>query len=151
MTAMSVMQLLKKPGRVVDGTIKLNGEDLLKMNKREINDIRGNRISMIFQEPMTALNPVYTIGKQAMEALMIHQKISKEEAKAKVIDMFAKVGIPEPDIVDGNSIAIDIKKRIVLPIKNQQRFHTVSIVLVRRGWIADRGVDPRATIQIRWA
>lgn len=97
MTAMSVMQLLKKPGRVVDGTIKLNGEDLLKMNKREINDIRGNRISMIFQEPMTALNPVYTIGKQAMEALMIHQKISKEEAKAKVIDMFAKVGIPEPE------------------------------------------------------
>ena len=87
MTAMSVMQLLKKPGRV----------DLLKMNKREINDIRGNRISMIFQEPMTALNPVYTIGKQAMEALMIHQKISKEEAKAKVIDMFAKVGIPEPE------------------------------------------------------
>ncbi|HIV80758.1 MAG TPA: ABC transporter ATP-binding protein [Candidatus Avanaerovorax faecigallinarum] len=97
MTAMSVMQLLKKPGRVVDGTIKLNGEDLLKMNKREINDIRGNRISMIFQEPMTALNPVYTIGKQAMEALMIHQKISKEDAKAKVIDMFAKVGIPEPE------------------------------------------------------
>ena len=97
MTAMSVMQLLKKPGRVVDGTIKLNGEDLLKMNKKEINDIRGNRISMIFQEPMTALNPVYTIGKQAMEALMIHQKISKEEAKAKVIDMFAKVGIPEPE------------------------------------------------------
>lgn len=97
MTAMSVMQLLKKPGRVVDGTIKLNGEDLLKMNKKEINDIRGNRISMIFQEPMTALNPVYTIGKQAMEALMIHQKISKEDAKAKVIDMFAKVGIPEPE------------------------------------------------------
>jgi peptide/nickel transport system ATP-binding protein len=97
MTAMSVMQLLKKPGRVVDGTIKLNGEDILKMNKREINDIRGNRISMIFQEPMTALNPVYTIGKQAMEALMIHQKISKEDAKAKVIDMFAKVGIPEPE------------------------------------------------------
>lgn len=97
MTAMSVMQLLKKPGRVVEGTIKLNGEDLLKMNKREINDIRGNRISMIFQEPMTALNPVYNIGKQAMEALMIHQKISKEEAKAKVIDMFAKVGIPEPE------------------------------------------------------
>lgn len=97
MTAMSVMQLLKKPGRVVEGTIKLNGEDLLKMNKREINDIRGNRISMIFQEPMTALNPVYTIGKQAMEALMIHQKISKEDAKAKVIDMFAKVGIPEPE------------------------------------------------------
>ncbi len=97
MTAMSVMQLLKKPGRVVEGTIKLNGEDILKMNKREINDIRGNRISMIFQEPMTALNPVYTIGKQAMEALMIHQKISKEDAKAKVIDMFAKVGIPEPE------------------------------------------------------
>ena len=97
MTAMSVMQLLKKPGRVVDGTIKLNGEDILKMNKREINDIRGNRISMIFQEPMTALNPVYTIGKQAIEALMIHQKISKEDAKAKVIDMFAKVGIPEPE------------------------------------------------------
>lgn len=97
MTAMSVMQLLKKPGRVVDGTIKLNGEDLLKLNKKEINDIRGNRISMIFQEPMTALNPVYPIGKQVVEALVTHQNISREEAKAKTIEMFTKVGIPEAE------------------------------------------------------
>lgn len=96
MTAMSVMQLLQHPGKVVAGTITLNGENLLEKSKHEMDDIRGNEISMIFQEPMTSLNPVYTIGKQTMEAVMTHQKVSKEEAKNRAIDIFAKVGIPEP-------------------------------------------------------
>ena len=97
MTAMSVMQLLQYPGRVVDGEILLDGENLLEKSKREMDDIRGNKVSMIFQEPMTSLNPVYTIGKQVSEAILIHQKVSKEEARERVIDIFRKVGIPEPE------------------------------------------------------
>ena len=97
MTAMSVMQLLQYPGRVVDGQILLGGEDLLKKTKKEMDDIRGNRISMIFQEPMTSLNPVYTIGKQVSEAILTHENVSKEEAKKRTIDIFRKVGIPEPE------------------------------------------------------
>ncbi len=98
MTAMSVMQLLKYPGRVVEGEILLDGEDLLKKTKREMDDIRGNKVSMIFQEPMTSLNPVYTIGNQVSEAILTHEKnVSKEEAKQRAIDIFRKVGIPEPE------------------------------------------------------
>lgn len=97
MTAMSVMQLLQYPGKVVAGEILLNGEDLLKKTKNEMDEIRGNHISMIFQEPMTSLNPVYTIGKQVSEAILIHNKVSKDEAKRRAIDIFQKVGIPEPE------------------------------------------------------
>ena len=97
MTAMSVMQLLQHPGRVVDGEILLKGENLLKKTPRQMCDIRGNEISMIFQEPMTSLNPVYTIGKQVMEAVRQHQDVSKEEAKKIAIDIFKRIGIPEPE------------------------------------------------------
>ncbi|MDO5302873.1 MAG: ABC transporter ATP-binding protein [Clostridia bacterium] len=97
MTAMSVMQLLQKPGKVVDGEILLDGENLLDKSMKEIDEIRGNRISMIFQEPMTSLNPVYTIGKQVSEAILTHENVSKEEAKERAIDIFRKVGIPEPE------------------------------------------------------
>ena len=97
MTAMSVMQLIVSPGRIVDGTIELECENLLDKSKKEMADIRGNRISMIFQEPMTSLNPVYTIGKQVVEAIRQHSDVSKEEAKKRAIDIFRKVGIPEPE------------------------------------------------------
>jgi len=98
MTAMSVMQLIEHPGRVVAGTIELEGENLLDKTKREMDDIRGNKISMIFQEPMTSLNPVYPIGKQVMEAILTHNKnVSKAEAKERTIEIFRKVGIPEPE------------------------------------------------------
>lgn len=97
MTAMSVMQLLKYPGRVVEGEIIVDGEDLLKKSKKEMDEIRGNKVSMIFQEPMTSLNPVYTIGKQVSEAILTHEKVSKEEAKQRAIEIFRKVGIPEPE------------------------------------------------------
>ncbi|MGN0714466.1 MAG: ABC transporter ATP-binding protein [Anaerovoracaceae bacterium] len=97
MTAMSTMQLLQYPGRVVAGEILLDGENLLEKTKKEMDEIRGNRITMIFQEPMTSLNPVYTIGKQVSEAILIHENVSKEEAKQRTIDIFRKVGIPEPE------------------------------------------------------
>ncbi len=98
MTAMSIMQLVQKPGRIIDGSIELEGEDLLKYSGDNMRNIRGNKISMIFQEPMTALNPVYTVGRQVTEAIRIHHHdIDKEEAKKMALDIFNAVGIPEPD------------------------------------------------------
>lgn len=97
MTAMSVMGLLRYPGKVVDGTIVLNGRDITHLKPKELADVRGNEISMIFQEPMTSLNPVYPVGRQVREAILLHQKMSKDEAKQKVIEIFRAVGIPEPE------------------------------------------------------
>ena len=97
MTAMSVMQLVKDPGKIVDGQIMLMGRNLLELSKKEMQSVRGNEISMIFQEPMTSLNPVFTVGKQVREAILLHQDVSKEEAKEKVIEIFRKCGIPEPE------------------------------------------------------
>ena len=94
-TALSVMRLLQSPGRITGGEIALGGADLVKMGDAEIRKIRGNKISMIFQEPMTSLNPVYTVGKQVSEACIIHQGLSKAEAKERVIDIFKQVGVPE--------------------------------------------------------
>ena len=81
MTAKSIMDLLKYPGRVVDGEILLEGRDLTKLSQKELKKIRGEEVSMIFQEPMTSLNPVVKVGKQVREAILLHQKIGKKEAK----------------------------------------------------------------------
>ena len=89
MTAMSIMGLIKNPGKTVGGSIDFCGTELTK--------IRGKDISMIFQEPMTLLNPVVKVGKQVMEAIILHEKISKEEAKMRVIEIFNEVGIPEAE------------------------------------------------------
>ncbi|MDD4324751.1 MAG: ABC transporter ATP-binding protein [Eubacteriales bacterium] len=97
MTAMSVMDLLPKNGRVAQGHIFFKGEDLLKKTEEERRDISGNKISIIFQEPMTSLNPVMTVGKQVMEAITLHNKVSRKDAKERVIDIFRAVGIPEPE------------------------------------------------------
>jgi len=97
MTAMSVMGLLPKIGRVAEGQILLKGEDLLQKTEEERRDISGNQISIIFQEPMTSLNPVMTVGKQVMETITLHNKVSKTEAREQVIDIFRAVGIPEPE------------------------------------------------------
>lgn len=97
-TSLSVMGLIPSPpGKVIDGEILFKGEDLLNKNKKEMQDIRGNKISMIFQEPMTSLNPVFTVGKQISESIMRHQKLSKKEAEKKVIEMLELVGIPSPE------------------------------------------------------
>lgn len=97
MTAMSVMGLLRHPGRIVEGTILLDGRDITHLSRKEQSKIRGNEISMIFQEPMTSLNPVYQVGKQVQEAILLHQKATKDEAKKRVIEIFREVGIPEPE------------------------------------------------------
>ena len=97
MTALSIMRLVPNPpGKIVGGTITLEGKDLLQLEESEMRDIRGNDISMIFQEPMTSLNPVLTIGHQIAEAVRLHQDLSKSAAAEKAVEMLRLVKIPEP-------------------------------------------------------
>ncbi|MFW6264547.1 MAG: ABC transporter ATP-binding protein [Bacillota bacterium] len=97
-TSLSVMRLIPDPpGKIVDGEILFKGKDLSKVKLSKMQDIRGNEISMIFQEPMTSLNPVYTIGDQISETIIIHQNVNKKEAKIRAIEMLKKVGIPLPE------------------------------------------------------
>lgn len=93
-TSLSIMGLLQYPGRVVDGEILLNGEDILTYSKDQMRKVRGKEIAMIFQDPMTSLNPVYTIGNQVMEMILEHEKMSRREARARAIEMLKLVGIP---------------------------------------------------------
>jgi oligopeptide/dipeptide ABC transporter ATP-binding protein len=94
-TALSVMRLIERPGRIVEGSIRLANRDLLAMSDEEMRDVRGNSISMIFQEPMTSLNPVYTCGDQISEAISLHEGISKREANERAVEMLGQVGIPD--------------------------------------------------------
>lgn len=97
-TALSIMQLVPNPpGHIDGGEITFKGQNLLKMRPDEVRAVRGNRISMIFQEPMTSLNPVFTIGDQIAEAIRLHMKLSKKEAYARVIDLLRRVEIPDPE------------------------------------------------------
>jgi peptide/nickel transport system ATP-binding protein len=96
-TALSVMRLIAPPGRVAAGEIRYAGKNLLALPDAEMRAIRGNRIAMIFQEPMTSLNPVYTVGDQVGEAVRLHQHKSKGEARKIAIEMFRLVGIPSPE------------------------------------------------------
>lgn len=102
MTAMSIMRLIPSPpGKIEGGEIIFEGKDILKMNKNEIRHIRGNQISVIFQEPMTSLNPVFTVGNQIEESLMLHKGLDKKEARKVAIDMLKLVRIPRAEkIVD---------------------------------------------------
>jgi oligopeptide/dipeptide ABC transporter ATP-binding protein len=96
-TAFSIMRLLDYPGKTVGGEILFKGENLLRKSDAEMREIRGKDIAMIFQEPMTALNPVLSIGFQISEALMMHFKINKDEAIKKSVELLKKVGIPIPE------------------------------------------------------
>ena len=96
-TALSIMGLVASPGRIASGSIRYAGRDLLALGSAEMRAIRGNRIAMIFQEPMTSLNPVLTVGDQVAEAVRLHQHRSRREARAVAIDMFRRVGIPSPE------------------------------------------------------
>ena len=96
-TAMSVMRLIERPGEIVAGSATLSGTDLLALSNKDMERTRGDRMSMIFQEPMTSLNPVYTCGDQIVEALTLHMGMSRGAARKRAIEMLAKVGIPEPE------------------------------------------------------
>ena len=95
-TALSIMKLIEKPGHIVSGSITLDGFDLVNASESEMEQIRGNEISMIFQEPMTSLNPVFTCGDQIAEAVSLHEEAGRGEAWGKAIQMMQAVGIPDP-------------------------------------------------------
>ena len=97
MTSLSIMRLIEKPGQIEGGEILLEGKDIVKMSEDEMRKIRGKKIAMIFQEPMTSLNPVFTIGQQLIEALLLHENMTKKEAKERAIEMLTLVGVNEPE------------------------------------------------------
>ncbi|MGJ7543700.1 ABC transporter ATP-binding protein [Variovorax sp. LT1R16] len=96
-TALSILRLLPTPPARISGAVRLRGTDLLQLGEREMRKIRGNRISMIFQEPMTSLNPVLTIGRQIAETVQVHQGASRSEALKRAVEMLRVVQIPEPE------------------------------------------------------
>jgi peptide/nickel transport system ATP-binding protein len=96
-TAMSILRLIPEPPGKIAGSIRFQGRELLELSDREMRGIRGNDISMVFQEPMTSLNPVLTIGRQVRETLSLHQGLDKKAAIARAVEMLALVGIPDPD------------------------------------------------------
>ncbi len=95
--AYTIIGLLQNPGKVVGGEILFEGENILEYSKEQMEEFRGNKVSMIFQNPMTCLNPVYTIGNQLSEALLCHEKMEKKDAWEKSIEMLKLVGINNPE------------------------------------------------------
>jgi oligopeptide/dipeptide ABC transporter ATP-binding protein len=96
MTALSIKRLIAAPGKIVSGEILFDGQDLLQLSNAEMRDVRGNDIAMIFQDPMTSLNPVFTVGEQIAEALRLHRGLSRKAARAGAIDAMREVSIPDP-------------------------------------------------------
>jgi oligopeptide/dipeptide ABC transporter ATP-binding protein len=97
MTAFSLLRLVPKPGRVARGTVHLDGHDVLALSIPELRAIRGREAAMIFQEPMTSLNPVQTAGVQVVEAIRLHEAVSRAAARRRTVELFERVGIPDPD------------------------------------------------------
>lgn len=97
-TALSIMRLVASPGRIVSGEILFDGRNLLKLSNAEMRAVRGNDIAMIFQDPMTSLNPVFTVGEQIAEALRLHRKLSRADARQAAIDAMREVSIPDPEL-----------------------------------------------------
>jgi peptide/nickel transport system ATP-binding protein len=96
MTALSVMRLISPPGKIVNGEILFDGKDLLKISDAEMREMRGDDIAMIFQDPMTSLNPVFTVGEQIAEALRLHRKLNRNDARKATIEAMREVAIPDP-------------------------------------------------------
>lgn len=118
-TAMSVMRLVEEPGEIIGGKVLFNGFDLQSKTHDEMRKIRGNHISMIFQEPMTSLNPVFRIGEQIGEVLKLHQKASKAEARSKTLEMLKLVGIPRADkVIDDypHQLSGGMRQRVMIAI-----------------------------------
>src|SRR5437899_3346203 len=98
MTALSIMRLLAPPGKIVEGEILFEGRNLLQLSNREMRDVRGNDVAMIFQDPMTSLNPVFTVGEQIAEALRLHRGLSRKDARKAAVDAMSEVAIPDPEM-----------------------------------------------------
>ena len=95
--SLSIMRLIQEPGKIVEGQVIFNGQVLVKLSQSEMRKINGDRISMIFQEPMTSLNPVFTVGNQIAESLILHENLTKKQAREKAIEMISTVGIPRAE------------------------------------------------------
>ncbi len=119
-TALSIMRLLPQPmGRIAGGSISFRGKDLANLSFQEMERVRGNEIGMVFQEPMTALNPVHTVGKQLIEGLRLHTSLSSEAAIKEAVDILDRVGIPSPDIRMGeypHQLSGGMRQRVVIAI-----------------------------------
>src|SRR5256884_4812316 len=98
MTALSVMWLVPPPGKITTGEILFEGRNLLKLSNREMRSVRGNDVAMIFQDPMTSLNPVFTVGEQIAEALRLYRKLSRKAARVAAVDAMREVSIPDPEL-----------------------------------------------------
>ena len=98
MTALSIMRLVGSPGKIVNGEILFEGRDLLKFSNAEMRHVRGNDIAMIFQDPMTSLNPVFTVGEQIAEALRLHRGLSRTDARTAAVEAMREVAIPDPEL-----------------------------------------------------
>jgi len=96
-TSFSILRLVGTPGRIINGEILFEGRDVLKLSKEEMVKIRGDRISMIFQQPQSSLNPVFRVGDQVAEVLMLHKGLKKREAWSKAVELLTLVGIPDPE------------------------------------------------------
>ena len=96
-TAYSIMQILEKTGKIVSGSIKVDGQELVGISEKEMKNVRGNKISIIFQDPMTSLNPTYTIGHQLMEAILLHTNRNKQQAWDRAVEMLRLVNVSEPE------------------------------------------------------
>jgi len=97
MTALSAMRLVPKPGRIESGVIELCGRDIMRLPVEEMRDVRGSEVAMIFQEPMTSLNPVQRVGPQVVEAIRLHEQITAAQARRRTIELFDRVRIPDPE------------------------------------------------------
>lgn len=116
-TALGILRLVPEPGKILDGSILYKGENIMQMSEKEVLDIRGNEISMIFQDPMTALNPVMTVGDQVVEVIERHQVCTKEEARKRMITMLGKVGIREERVDEfPHQFSGGMKQRVIIAI-----------------------------------
>jgi len=116
-TSLSIMGLVAPPGQVVGGEILLEGQNLLALSKKEFRKLRGNKLSMIFQEPMTSLNPVFTVGNQLGEVFRLHRSMDKQQARVKSIEMLENVGIPRADkVVDSfpHQLSGGMRQRVMI-------------------------------------
>ncbi|WP_246056284.1 ABC transporter ATP-binding protein [Alteribacter natronophilus] len=118
-TSYSIMGLVKSPGKIEAGEVLLDGTDLTTLSKRQMRKLRGNDMSMIFQEPLTSLNPLFTVGFQISEVIVLHQDVTKKEARQKTIEMIEKVGIPNAEKIYSNfphQLSGGMRQRIMIAI-----------------------------------